>query len=281
MSRKRSQFRSWGEASADTGVKVKLRMAGQQYDQGTRLYYMGARYYDPDLGRFISEDPIGIAGGHNLYAYANNDPVNSMDPSGTDPCSEAFGLSSPCELDAVHVRSTKPESAPDYGSCTFLIDCWGPQNQAYDMERLLDAQQSTTQSCSAEWVQFGLALGMDALYIWGLGAPLGAVGRAGGQLLRASAAEIGAMVNRGLSIRGLQASMAVSGRASLRGFATAGYERHLLAVGALAAAKAGENTESTMGQASGEQETFTPWMLVPGYGTVTTFKPLWKCIRHR
>lgn len=53
----------WGEVAADTGSITRLRMAGQQYDQGSELYYMRARYYDPALGRFLSEDPIGIAGG--------------------------------------------------------------------------------------------------------------------------------------------------------------------------------------------------------------------------
>ena len=73
----------WGVVPADTGTTTRLRLAGQQYDQGSRLYYMRARYYDPDLGRFLSEDPIGISGGLNLYAYAGNDPVNMWDPSGT------------------------------------------------------------------------------------------------------------------------------------------------------------------------------------------------------
>ena len=66
----------WGAVPADTGTTTRLRLAGQPYDQGSRLYHMGARYYDPDLGRFLSEDPIGISGGLNLYAYAGNDPVN-------------------------------------------------------------------------------------------------------------------------------------------------------------------------------------------------------------
>jgi RHS repeat-associated protein len=49
------------------------------------LYYMRARYYDPEVGRFISEDPIGFAGGDvNLYGYVQNDPVNFIDPDGLD-----------------------------------------------------------------------------------------------------------------------------------------------------------------------------------------------------
>jgi uncharacterized protein RhaS with RHS repeats len=41
-----------------------------------------ARWYDPHLGRFISQDPIGLAGGINPYAYADNSPTNLRDPSG-------------------------------------------------------------------------------------------------------------------------------------------------------------------------------------------------------
>jgi len=49
--------------------------AGTTYDRETGLYYNRARYYNPQLGRFISQDPIGLAGGINLYAYAGNAPV--------------------------------------------------------------------------------------------------------------------------------------------------------------------------------------------------------------
>ncbi|GID93187.1 hypothetical protein Adi01nite_25990 [Amorphoplanes digitatis] len=49
------------------------------------LSYHRARYYDPELQRFISEDPIGPAGGLNLYAYAGNSPTNATDPSGNNP----------------------------------------------------------------------------------------------------------------------------------------------------------------------------------------------------
>lgn len=47
------------------------------------FYYMRARYYDPQIQRFISEDPIGFAGGDvNLYAYVQNNPIMFVDPSG-------------------------------------------------------------------------------------------------------------------------------------------------------------------------------------------------------
>jgi len=48
---------------------------------GARIYYR-ARYYDPKIGRFISEDPARHSGGLNLYAYVGDDPINNVDPSG-------------------------------------------------------------------------------------------------------------------------------------------------------------------------------------------------------
>lgn len=56
--------------------------AGRELDE-TGLYYYRARYYHPELGRFVSEDPLGYqAGDANLYAYAFGDPVNYTDPTG-------------------------------------------------------------------------------------------------------------------------------------------------------------------------------------------------------
>jgi RHS repeat-associated protein len=55
------------------------------------LYYMRARYYDSDTGRFISEDPIGFGGGDvNLYGYVQNNPVNNVDPYGLSASTSAF-----------------------------------------------------------------------------------------------------------------------------------------------------------------------------------------------
>lgn len=56
--------------------------AGREYDAATGFYYLRARYYDPWTGRFVSEDPIGLLGGLNPYAYAGNSPIAWRDPSG-------------------------------------------------------------------------------------------------------------------------------------------------------------------------------------------------------
>lgn len=62
-----------------------IQFTGREND-GTGLYYYRARYYDPVLGkRFISEDPLGIAGGVNVYEYALSDPISYVDPDGELP----------------------------------------------------------------------------------------------------------------------------------------------------------------------------------------------------
>jgi len=70
----------------DSGFVLRYQMGSQEYDQATGLYHLGVRYYDPQLHRFLSEDPAGVAAGLNLYAYADNDPIDFTDPSGRETC---------------------------------------------------------------------------------------------------------------------------------------------------------------------------------------------------
>jgi RHS repeat-associated protein len=61
-----------------------IQYTARENDQ-TGLYYYRARYYDPVLTRFVSEDPIGMAAGTNFYAYVGGDPITYNDPLGTFP----------------------------------------------------------------------------------------------------------------------------------------------------------------------------------------------------
>jgi RHS repeat-associated protein len=79
-----------GTLASTLGALNPLRYRGYFYDTETGLYYLGSRYYSPTLGRFISADEqIDVSGsallGGNLFAYGFNDPVNTIDPSGTWP----------------------------------------------------------------------------------------------------------------------------------------------------------------------------------------------------
>jgi len=78
-----AHFRAWGAlALADVEeVDNPLRFQGQYHDVETGLHYNFQRYYDPSTGRFVTQDPIGLAGGINAYGYTPN-PVHWVDPLG-------------------------------------------------------------------------------------------------------------------------------------------------------------------------------------------------------
>ena len=68
--------------SVDSVARNPYKFTGREYDTETQMYFYRARYYDPALSRFVSEDPIGLNGGINDYSYAQGDPQNETDPSG-------------------------------------------------------------------------------------------------------------------------------------------------------------------------------------------------------
>jgi len=103
----RRTYDLWGAISSDSGALGDSAFVGWKgllwEGDSTRLYYAQNRWYDPNTGRFVSEDPIGIAGGLNAYVFVGDDPVNGSDPSGlfggcggpAGPCFPGHGLGTP------------------------------------------------------------------------------------------------------------------------------------------------------------------------------------------
>jgi RHS repeat-associated protein len=75
---------SWQSGSSGS-LTNPFQYTARESDPETGLYYYRARYYDPNVGRFASEDPIRFKGGNNFYPYAHNNPAVLRDPTGNDP----------------------------------------------------------------------------------------------------------------------------------------------------------------------------------------------------
>ena len=86
-----SEYQAWGRTRDEwhdwqAGNEQNLRFQGQYLDRETGLHYNTFRFFDPDVGRFTQPDPIGLAGGINLYQYSPN-PIGWVDPWGWSGCS--------------------------------------------------------------------------------------------------------------------------------------------------------------------------------------------------
>ncbi len=99
-------YGDWGLPTVSGETANRLTWKGLSYDPDVGLTYVRARWYDPNIGRFVSEDPAGLQGGINPYVFANNDPINGADPSGADPGYD---------------DSNNEGSGDDGGSCTYTV----------------------------------------------------------------------------------------------------------------------------------------------------------------
>jgi RHS repeat-associated protein len=107
------RYRIYGAVLDSAGTPpsftLRYRWIGREYDAETGLYYVRARYYDLASQRFTQEDPIGYAGGSNLYAYGSGNPTTGRDLSGL---AMYVGLYEPVWSDHLPVE------------CPIFADCW-------------------------------------------------------------------------------------------------------------------------------------------------------------
>ena len=88
-----------GQQMADSQVGNPWRFASKRIDPETGWVYFGRRYYDPEIGRWITPDPVSFADGANLYAYLHHNPLNAYD---------AYGLSGEAYRQSVEVALNAP-----------------------------------------------------------------------------------------------------------------------------------------------------------------------------
>jgi len=119
---RRYEYRAWGkrEGSWDylpAEPHESKGWIGERYDAESGLQYLNARYYDPDLGRFIQPDWWEVTEpgvGTNRYAYSNNDPVNLMDPGGNcwlGECSSPEASQAAADYQLASYLSSSPNGA--------------------------------------------------------------------------------------------------------------------------------------------------------------------------
>ena len=97
-------YSGWGKLTQEERLEPEVhqpfRLQNQHYDEETGLHYNFFRYYDPEIGRFTQQDPIGLEGGNNFYQFSTN-IQNMMDPWGLNAVSMAKGALSMIAIDTM------------------------------------------------------------------------------------------------------------------------------------------------------------------------------------
>lgn len=128
--RSQVEYEPYGQTT--TASSYPFQFAGRTV-ASTNLYYNRARFYNSQTGRFISEDPIGFAGGANLYSYVSNNPAGVTDPLGLQGCDPSAGAAnfSACNLlvsiaNAQDKYSQPARRALDFGLLVAGFGAGGP-----------------------------------------------------------------------------------------------------------------------------------------------------------
>jgi RHS repeat-associated protein len=106
-------YDSFGNATGSSGsLTNSFRYTAREFDTETGLFFLRARYYDPTIGRFLSEDPVGFPAGSNFYRYVGNGPIDFADPLGQFRTTDDIKKHMSPDID--------PECGQAAGACTII-----------------------------------------------------------------------------------------------------------------------------------------------------------------
>jgi len=112
----------YGEQEKATGKLTDFRYAGMLYHPNSGYYFTHYRVYDPETGRWLSRDPIGEAGGINLYGYVKGNPLSYTDPKGLQVSQGAKGVLFCIRFPQVCGSAAKASAAAAGAACAKAVD---------------------------------------------------------------------------------------------------------------------------------------------------------------
>ncbi len=143
-------YDSFGFLTNSTGSATNwFRYTAREFDSDTALYYYRARYYDPTVGRFISEDPIRFTGGRNFYVYVGNDSSSRTDPFGLCP----------------KVDCSQPAPAPPPAPPGVDVNATIQQASAVAQTQVADPQTGVSFDSTTAWLYSQFQTGGQAMVI--------------------------------------------------------------------------------------------------------------------
>ena len=227
---------------------IRYGWTGREFDAESGLYFLRSRYYLPGIGRFIQEDPIGYAGGLNLYSFAGGHPLDSTDPYGTASGDESgesdcpISTTCPTVIGGITVTDDAWTRHVAQMYAAWLMSGHGPGSYSGGSEGNDDGKGGVSETsghaknCDAEILGLAEAAAFDAAFVISGGASevvagVRAAARGGGEVLAGMGTRLIASSPAALELGGGQALLD-AGRASINsGSAT-------LVAGAVSAANA-------------------------------------------
>ena len=200
---------------SQTETPKRYRYTGKERDEESGLYYHGARYYAPWLGRWTSVDPSGLRDGTNVYAYVKNNPTNYSDPTGLLSWGQWAGIGAAVVVGTVLTVATAGLAGPIVGTAAAAVIGGIVGGAAGGAVAELTEAAVDKRSTSA--AQVGKAALIGAAFggaFAGAGAFVSAAARGGGGALGAVARTVaGRLVNSGVgeTLKSAASSVAGSG----------------------------------------------------------------------